>query len=869
MFSLRKQLKSIGPGIQRPPVLFQVIPPKSGEFSTQRFINTLEALNLVDDVLSFELVATDNSVLMYVRSSRPDHTLSTLEAGYPQAHFETVAAADDPLLLTGQIGTVYRQALWSGGEQWLPLQVQNDEDGSDPFAEMVGGLSAEIPPGGRVITRVVLSEMDSDWSEEWRHRAITGSGSANQQLADAKRLEDKKAEITALGTSGKSGSSHDLMLYVFVGAFVLITSGFFFQQTILSVWEEHRIELFVYGTLSVLALAGLGYLLHKLGIFSGPPEPKFYDPDQVILRVGGAAFRMEVQLYAMLPGAEVRKEGIERVLRPVVASYQRFDSPMGARFEAGPVERLNGFDPSVDRLGFVGVRRDFLGRVTVGEGVVGTREVVALWHVPGDVVDAPNLVRAGSRRLPAPRQMYVLEDGRRDGAALVGVEKYRDGGLRKMHFPGEVMRRHHLYVARTRMGKSTLMQHVVRNLLRDKAAGINNAALIVVDPHSDLVTDILNGMPVGAASDVRLIDMGDSERACGINLLDVRAFPKRDMTIPSIIAVARASSAENSWGDRMSEIFRWTLIALYEANRNRREDEQYTIFDAGEMLTDETRRQQIIREGRDVDVAHWWYSIYPLLVPRSDRSAIAPVMRKLGEYAGFEAARRVLGQRRCTLDIDEAVRSGKVLLVDTARARSGDDVAAIVGASVLRLVHDVIRRQSMVPVAERRRIIVIVDEMQTLQGVEYDDMLAELGKFGGSLIMATQSLDRLNEMTENRAMREAILANIGALVAFQVDASDAELLRQELRGDILDKQDILDLPPHNCYGKLTLESGNIHFSMELLRPLPGDPGLAELIRQASDAYTRPTVEVDAEHADFMQDRYGKYFDDPDDDTPGC
>ena len=42
----------------------------------------------------------------------------------------------------------------------MPLQVQNDEDGSDPFAEMVGGLSAEIPPGGRVITRVVLSKMD-------------------------------------------------------------------------------------------------------------------------------------------------------------------------------------------------------------------------------------------------------------------------------------------------------------------------------------------------------------------------------------------------------------------------------------------------------------------------------------------------------------------------------------------------------------------------------------------------------------------------------------------------------------------------------------------------------------------------------------
>ena len=41
------------------PVLFRVIPPKSGEFSAQGFINALEALNLVDEVLSLELAAAD------------------------------------------------------------------------------------------------------------------------------------------------------------------------------------------------------------------------------------------------------------------------------------------------------------------------------------------------------------------------------------------------------------------------------------------------------------------------------------------------------------------------------------------------------------------------------------------------------------------------------------------------------------------------------------------------------------------------------------------------------------------------------------------------------------------------------------------
>ena len=846
------------------PVLFQVIPPKSGDFVATDFVNTLEALNVVDEVLSLELATIDNRVTMYVRSSRPDHILSALEARYPQACFETVATEDDPMLMVGDVGVVFRQVLWPGGEEWLPLLVEYEE-GGDPFVEVVGGLSAEMPPDARVVTRLVLSEQDRASSEQWRHRALSGSGSANQQLADAERLKERRSESVAQSKTDGTQSTQDYGLYLIVGGAGLLIFGATLLQAVLSFWTEHRLEVISYGALGLTALAGLGYALYKIGLFSGPPELKYYDPEQVKLRVGGAAFRLEVQLYAMLPGASAGMEAVERVLQPVGASYKRFDNPMGARFEEGPVEKLRGFDPSLDNTGFVGVRRNNLGRVKVGEGVVGTREAAALWHVPGDAVNAPALARAGSRRLPVPPAMYVLDEGQRAGAALVGVEQYKDGGLRKLHFPAEVMGRHHLYVARTRMGKSTLMQHVARTLLRDKAAGVSDAALVVVDPHSDLVTAILEGMPVGAAGDVRLIDMGDPERTCGINLLDVHTFPRRELTIPTVISIAKATSSPNSWGDRMEAILEWTLIALYEANRRRRPDEQYTIFDGLSFLADESRRQEIIREGRNEDVAQWWFEIFPVLVPGNDRSALAPVLRKLGEYAGVEAARRVLGQRRSTLDIREAIHSGKTLLVDTARARSGSAVSAIVGASVLKLLHDIIKEQGKLPPSHRRRIVVIVDEAQTFPGVEYDDMLAELSKYSGSLILATQSLDRLNDLTESRTMKQTILANIGSLAVFQVNASDAELLRLELGRDILDENDILNLPPHHCYGRLTLESGNVHYSMELLLPLPGNPELVDLVRRASAAYTRPSVEVDAEHRQFMQ-RFRHYLVDPDDDT---
>ena len=51
------------------------------------------------------------------------------------------------------------------------------------------------------------------------------------------------------------------------------------------------------------------------------------------------------------------------------------------------------------------------------------------------------------------------------GGAHVGYTAA--GRQRKIHFPDDLLRRHHFYVARTRMGKSTLVQHVVTHKLRE------------------------------------------------------------------------------------------------------------------------------------------------------------------------------------------------------------------------------------------------------------------------------------------------------------------------------------------------------------------------------------------------------------------
>ena len=108
---------------------------------------------------------------------------------------------------------------------------------------------------------------------------------------------------------------------------------------------------------------------------------------------------------------------------------------------------------------------------------------------------------AGTLRLPGA----VASARGVKGGAPVG--RTTTGNPREISFPEDLLRRHHLYVARTRMGKSTLMQHVVAHKLREKAAGRDGDAIVGVDPHADLVDSLLEQVPESIIDQVKLIDL--------------------------------------------------------------------------------------------------------------------------------------------------------------------------------------------------------------------------------------------------------------------------------------------------------------------------------------------------------------------------
>ncbi len=325
-------------------------------------------------------------------------------------------------------------------------------------------------------------------------------------------------------------------------------------------------------------------------------------------------------------------------------------------------------------------------------------------------------------------------------------------------------------------------------------------------------------------------------------------FSDRDRTADSVVRVARGLWEQ--WGPRMQSILEHTVKTLHEANSHplTEPDRQHTILDGLRLLTDDEFRADVLTRVSDPFLLEWWARDFGGWRREYRAEALAPVQTRLSYYASSRRARAILGQPQSTMDLRQTILEGGILLVSTAQGTVGRDVAALVGASLLNLVDSVIREQERLPLAQRRGALVVVDEMQTIPGVEFESMLAELGKYGASFVLATQSLAKLQDLSPT--MRHTLMANVGCLCVFQVSGEDARDLLWELGRERVSEEDVVSQPVHHCYVRATVGTQRMPvFSMTVRKPDPGDPLRAARIREAASAYVTSTRELERQQAE--------------------
>ena len=680
---------------RKTPVLLAVTPPRTGERTMLGVENMLQSI-AVPEPFSLELAGDIDGVTLLARCLDDQVVRGQVTAHYPQARIHALSPEEDPLRVD-EGEQAWAMTLRADGPEYVPLRVFRDDDlldpGSDPLIALLGALS-NLNDNERIVARLMLRSLGPDWSQNHLEKA-------HKRPVEERRDPSYTYQTKPLQTDGVTMAVLGLAALAALRGYLWVQAG-----------ETWKAVLMGVGVTAAL-VAG-GWLWHRIK----KARKRVYDPLLIKEKVARIAFDGELQIVAVLPAMADQKKARERakkVLEPVAAAYRHYDHPAGARFR---VSRVRPIVPDPSMLHPTGP--GLFGK----RSILGVREAAALWHPPGAGDETPLVERSGARVLmPSAR-------GVRGGAP---VGQTTAGKPRPIHFPEDLLRRHHLYVARTRMGKSTLMHHIVRHKLREKAAGRDGDAIVVVDPHADLVGSLLRQVPESLIDQVRLIDLADDRGAPGVNLLDTRIFPDRDRTADSVVRIAKG--LWDQWGPRMQSILEQTVKTLHEANEHpsTSDDEQLTILDGLTLLADDKFRSGVLAKVSDHYLLQWWGRDFKGWRGETRADALAPVQTRLSYYASSKRARAILGQPRSTIDMRRVIRDGGILLVSTAQGKAGKDVAALVGASLLNLVDAVIREQGSLSPERRRGALIVVDEMQSMPGVDYESMLSGAGQVRGQL----------------------------------------------------------------------------------------------------------------------------------------
>lgn len=433
---------------------------------------------------------------------------------------------------------------------------------------------------------------------------------------------------------------------------------------------------------------------------------------------------------------------------------------------------------------------------------------------------------------------YDMKYQRAEGLELGNVRTDYLGETTSVRISEKDRMRHMYILGKTGVGKSTLMYNMfMQDVLDGKGC-------CVVDPHGDLVEQILKNFPKNRVNDLVILDPTDATFPFAFNILDSSLEDSNDLIVAGVIDVFKKLYG-HSWGPRMEYIMRNALMALVEVKGQ-------TLLSLQRFLVEDAYRGQIIKQVQDPVVKKFWVEEFGKLDSRSKKEYVAPILNKIGQFMSVSYIRNILGQVKSKVDFFWMMNKGKVVLIKLPKGQLGEENATLLGAMMLTFLQlQVMRRQSL-EVEDRKDFYLYVDEFQNFATSSFEVLLSEARKYGLGLVVANQFLSQLEEST-----REALLGNVGTLLSFRLGLKDGELIAKYL-GSNVHVDNLLDMPKFKALVK-TLIDGEVApvFTLYCKNPFELHENKAEIekiLRAVRDRYTTDKSKVEEKIGRFVKNQ---------------
>jgi len=358
----------------------------------------------------------------------------------------------------------------------------------------------------------------------------------------------------------------------------------------------------------------------------------------------------------------------------------------------------------------------------------------------------------------------------------------------------------HTYaIGKTGTGKTTLLETLA---LQDMMRG---RGVAVIDPHGDLAERLVAQVPGWRERDLVFLNAPDLSQPYGYNPLRGVRADRIPLAASGLMEAFKKLWGE-AWGVRMEHVLRNALYALIEFGEAK-------LPDILRMLTEKSFQREVLARVRNEQVRAFWAKEFQNYNPRYRQESIAPIQNKVGAFLADPRLYRMFTSPPVDLHFRQIMDEGKILIVNLAKGRLGEDSANLLGALLVTTLGLAALSRADVEEHKRPDYHVFIDEFQSFTTLSVANMVSELRKFHVGLVLAHQNLYQLEP-----EVRHAVLGNVGTLLSFRLGPEDAQMIAREF-APVFAPLDMLNLPNHDIYLKLMIDgTPSQPFSASTLRP---------------------------------------------------
>ncbi len=403
----------------------------------------------------------------------------------------------------------------------------------------------------------------------------------------------------------------------------------------------------------------------------------------------------------------------------------------------------------------------------------------------------------------------VYKDG-----LLMWFNEYRNKKT-PIYFDRKDRGRHHYIIWKSWGWKSVFIWYLARQDMR------NGDGLCVIDPHGDLVEDVLAFTPKERARDTIVFDPADDQYPMGLNMLEVISEDienrKREMDRAAMDATEIFIKIfwDEVFGARIQHYFRNGCLTLMEDK-----EDGWTLIDVPRLFVDDAFMKYKTSKITNPVVKAFWDFEYANTGDREKQEMIPYFSSKFGPFITNTTIRNIIGQPKSAFNLREIMDNRKALLVNLSKWKIGAGNAQLLWLIFVSKINMAAMSRADMPENERKDFFMYVDEFQNFATETFWEILSEARKYKLALIMAHQFIAQIGwngaKKWDKPSIKDAVFWNAGTIMSFKVWAEDAEYLEKEY-APLLSQQDIIGVANFTTYVKLNIDNATTRpFDMKTL-----------------------------------------------------